>query len=145
MQQLVKMMRFSVVVGMAMVMAACANTSDLGQGRTGKSITVTGHSYDQVWDASLAAVQETIGDQSLEVEKRLSLTKADKKAGRIEASTGMSLLSWGEVVGVFISPVTADTYTVEVESRAKLQTTLFANNWEDELLTSIQTKLDQTK
>lgn len=145
MQQLAKIVRFPIIASMAMMMAACANTSDLGQGRTGKSITVTGHSYDQVWDASLAAVQETTGDQSLEVEKRLSISKADKKEGRIEASTGMSLLSWGEVVAIFISPIDSTTYTIEAESRAKLQTNIFANNWEDEILTSIQTKLDASK
>lgn len=124
------------------LLTACGTSGDLGRGKTGKSITLQGGTYDQIWEASLAALKQTDGDQSLEIEKNLNITKEDKAAGVIHASTGMSLLSWGEVVGVYISPAgEAPQHTIEVESITKLKTALFANNWEDELLAAIQKKL----
>jgi hypothetical protein len=123
-------------------LAACAGTDDLGPGKTGKSFTVSGPSYDQVWNAALASVKEQTGDQSLEVEKNLSVSKEDKATGSIVATTGMSVLSWGEVVGVYINPPhDAPSYRIDVESRTKLQTNFFANNWEDEIIAGIKTKL----
>jgi hypothetical protein len=124
------------------LLTACSGANDLGTGKTGKSITVSEVSYDKVWNAALAAVNETKGDQKLEVEKSLHVTKQDKAKGRIEAESGMSALSWGEVVGIFISPAhDAPQHRIEVESLTKMKTNLFANNWEDELLTSIQNSL----
>lgn len=124
------------------LLAACSSSGDLGRGKTGKSFVAPGYSYDQVWAAALASVKETKGDQSLEVEKNLSITKEDKAAGVIEASTSISLWSWGEVVGVFITPAyDAPAYTIEVESLSKMKTNVFANNWEDEMIASIKKKL----
>jgi hypothetical protein len=124
------------------LLTACGGTQDLGRGKTGKSMLVQGGTYDQVWNAALAAVRETDGDQKLEIEKHLTVTKEDKAAGVINASAGKSLHSWGEVVGVFISPTTnAPQYTVEVESLAKIKVNITANNWEDELLAAIKKNL----
>lgn len=130
------------IVSVLSFLTACGSTSDLGRGKTGKSVVLQGGTYDQIWDASIAAVKQTDGDQSLEIEKNLNITKEDKAAGVIHASTGMSILSLGEVVGVYISPAgEAPQHTIEVESLTKLKTTVFANNWEDELLAAIQKKL----
>lgn len=125
-----------------MLVSACAGTQDLGKGKTGQSFAVRGASYDAIWNASLEAVREQTGDQKLEVEKNLTVQKADKAAGIITASTGMSLLSWGEVVGVYITPAAdAPVHTIEVESRSKMQTNVFANNWEEEIIADIKRKL----
>ena len=127
---------------LAATLSACTGSGDLGAGKTGKSFTVSNTSYNKVWAASLSAVKESRGTQSLEIEKNLSISKEDKASGVIEASTGMSMLSWGEVVGVFITPAhDAPNYKIEVESRSKLQTNVFSNNWEDEIIASIKKKL----
>lgn len=129
-----------------LLVAACSSSNDLGSGKTGKAITVSGYTYNQVWNAAITAVKQEKGDQSLEVEKNLTISKEDKNAGVINASTGMSMLSWGEVVGVFISPAhDAPSHRVEVESLSKMKTNVFANNWEDELLRSIQKNLSDAK
>jgi hypothetical protein len=136
------MFKKTTTVLMMLALGACADSSDLGRGKTGKTITVTGYSYDQVWDASLKAIQNVRGTQSLEVSKSLTITKKDKTNGVIQANSGVSLLSWGEVVGVFVSPTTkAPAYTVEVESLTQLKTNVTSNNWEDEILAGIKQKL----
>ncbi len=128
-----------------LALAACSSSNDLGAGKTGKAFTVQGYSYDQVWQAALAGVREETGDQKLEIEKNLTITKEEKSTGTINAATGMSLLSWGEVVGVFVSPAgEAPSHRVEVESLSKLKTNVFANNWEDEIITRIKNKLAAT-
>ena len=135
-------MRALVLIPMLFVLAACAGTSDLGRGKTGKQFIVSGRSYEQVWAASRASLLEQTGDQSLEIEKNLAIQKENKAAGELIASTGMSMLSWGEVVGVYITPpYDAPVHTVEVESRTKMQTNLFANNWEDEIIAGIKQRL----
>lgn len=137
-----KIIHTALAVAALFALAACGSSQDLGRGKTGKSMTVTGRSYDQIWNASLQAVKQTDGDQKLEVEKNLNITKEDKASGVIEAATGMSMLSWGEVVGVYITPAgEAPTHTVEVESLSKMKTNVFANNWEDELLAAINKNL----
>ena len=135
-------MRHVLFVALLMGLTACAGTDDLGRGKTGKSFMVQGRSYDQVWDAARSAVLEQTGDQTLEVEKNLHIQREDKARGEIIASTGMSFLSWGEVVGIYIDPPqNAPMYRVEVESRTKMQTNVFANNWEDEIIADIKRKL----
>lgn len=127
-------------------MSACSTTSDLGPGKTGKAFEVSGYTYDQVWDASVKSVKESTGTQKLEIEKNITLSKEDKEHGIIEGTTGMSMLSWGEVIGVFINPAhDAPTYKIDVESKSKMQTNLFSNNWEDEIIASIKQKLSQGK
>ena len=141
-----KIIHTLLVLSALVTLTACGTSEDLGRGKTGKSITVSATSYDQVWDASLAAVQQSTGDQKLEIEKNLTVTKQDKAAGVIQASTGMSMLSWGEVVGIYISPThNAPQYSVEVESLTKMKTNLFAHNWEDEILAAIKTNLSKTQ
>jgi hypothetical protein len=136
------MKRVLILSVLALSLVACRGTADLGAGKTGKKFTVSNRNYEQVWAASEAAMKEATGTQSLEVEKNLTISKTDKGRGVIEASSGHSLLSWGEVVGVFITPTyDAPSYTIEVESRTKLATNVFSNNWEDEIIARIQQKL----
>lgn len=139
-------MRILLTIILSLFLSACASQNDLGTGKTGKSFTVSGHSYNQVWDAALASVNQTTGDQALEIAKDLHIKEQNRAQGKILASTGLSLLSWGEVVGIFITPPrNAASHTIEIESRAKLQTNVFANNWEDELMTAIKHNLNKAK
>jgi hypothetical protein len=138
-------MKKFVVILSALALAACSGTQDLGRGKTGKSASVVAASYDQVWNAAIAAIKGTSGDQALEIEKNLTITKEDKARGEITAATGMSMLSFGEVVGVYITPAyDAPKYTIEVESLSKMKTNVFANNWEDELLVAIRHNIAAT-
>ncbi len=130
----------------ALLLTACAGTEDLGQGKTGKQVTIVGGTYDQIWNAALMGVKSAHGTQSLEVEKTLTVTTEDKAGGKIVAGTGMSVLSWGEVVGVWISPAgEAPQHTIEVESRTKMQTNVFSNNWEDEIIDNIYKNLGMAR
>jgi hypothetical protein len=134
------------VVLAVLTLAACSDSSDLGAGKTGKSFTVTGHSYDQVWDASLTALTQVRGTQSLEINRSVEITKKDKKAGIINAASGMSLWSWGDVMGVFINPAhDAPSYKIDVESLSTYKMGYTSNNWEDEIIAAIKQNLQRGK
>ena len=135
------MKKFFTIIALVFV-SACSSTSELGA--SGQSFTVSGYSYDQVWDAAVAGTEMAAGDQALEVEKRLNISRSDKADGEIEASTGMSLLSWGELVGVFVTPPNdAPSHEIKVDSLAKMKTNVFANNWEEEVSAAIKAELDK--
>lgn len=51
----------------------------------------------------------------------MSIDEADKGAGRIQASTGGSLLSWGEDIDIEVKRVSASKTKVSVESTANAQ------------------------
>lgn len=139
------MKKFLLALLPTLLLTACAGTEDLGQGKTGKSVTISGKSYDEIWNASLAAVKSAHGTQSLEIEKTLTVTEENKAQGKIVVGTGMSVWSWGEVIGVWISPAAdAPTHTLEVESRTKMQTNVFSNNWEDEIIAATFRNLGMT-
>lgn len=123
--------------------AACAGKNDLGPGKTGQQFTIEGHSYNEVWNASLDAVRNARGAQSLEVDRHPSIDEKDKGKGVIKASTSLGLWSWGEVIGVFIDPAKdAKKYTINVESRTTYAPSgITSNNWEDEIIAGIKHNL----
>jgi len=73
---------------------------DTGEGR---KVTVYRHGYDEIWDTAL----EVVG-------ARLTIVESDKTAGIIKAEAEEE--TFGEVVGVFITPPAAGEkkYIIEV-------------------------------
>ena len=129
-------------LSLSIFLVSCTSTADLGAGKTGKSIMVKGNKYDDIWNASIKSLQSEKGDQSLEIKKNIGITEQDKSRGYIKAESGLSLFSYGEVIGVFIEPANdAPSHIIEVESRSRLKTNVTANNWEDEILKSIKSQL----
>lgn len=130
-----------------LLLTACNSTSDLGnQYDGGKSITTSGHSYDEVWDTTLAVLNESHGDQSYEVDRSIQIVEQNKETGTIKGNVGVGLWSWGEVVGVFITPsYDAPVHKIEVQSRAKYKLSVHENDWSEDVLAELAKKLAQTK
>ena len=68
-----------------------------------------GYSKDKVW-AALPAALESV---------KMGVDSADAGTGRIEASTGVSLSSWGEKVSVQVTEAGPDRSTVTVSTKLK--------------------------
>ncbi len=114
------------------ILGACATVEDLRPG-TGSVITIEGKTYEQIWKAAVKATN-----------KNLTIVYNNKQRGEIRAEAAAKIASWGEVVGVFISPTTpkASKYTVEVVSQKRSKLQLTGQNWERSILASIQVELD---
>jgi hypothetical protein len=135
-------LRLLALVTACLMLQACATSADLKRGGTGQSFVVQGKSYDQVWDASLRTLGGVSDDRSLDIQRNLRVTSSDKAAGRIEATSDISFWSYGEIVGVFITPPrNAPEHEIYVESLSKVKTNVTSNNWEDEVITAIKAEL----
>lgn len=96
--------------------AGCATVGTLQPGSGGSTFEVTGKRYDEVWKASVRGMSTN-----------LTIVESDRASGTIKSEARAGMTTWGEVVGLFIRPTTADAgrYTLEVQSlkRSRLQIT----------------------
>jgi hypothetical protein len=123
----------AVLILFSVILSACATTGSLAPGN-GSVLKVSGRNYDEVWRASMHAMG-----------KNLIIVETDQSAGTIRAKSPVGATTWGEVVGLFIWPVTpsADSYTVEVLSRKRLLTQITGRNWEPSVMADLRVWLDQ--
>lgn len=118
-----------------LTLAGCATTSTLKAGNTGGTkITIENKTYDQVWKAALKAMSN-----------QLTIVEKSKENGVIKAEKGVGVTTWGEVVGVFISPTkpSAPRYVVEVQSYKRSRLQITGQDWTQTIVTGIETELDQ--
>ena len=74
---------------------------------------------------------------------QLGVAESNQKEGYILAETGISAMSWGEKVAVFVEKVDASSTRVEVVSRKVVTTNIFAENWESRILDTLEVLLKQ--
>lgn len=118
-----------------MMLNACATTETLQPGKSDSAkITIKDKTYDQVWKASVRAMSS-----------QLTIVQKSKENGIIKAEKGVGMATWGEVVGVFISPADklAEKYTIEVQSYKRSRLQITGQDWTQSIITAIETELDQ--
>lgn len=129
-------MRTILLIAIASIlMNGCATVDSLQPGASGGTkIIVVDKTYDQVWKASVKAISQ-----------QLAIVEISKETGVIKAEKSADVFTWGEVIGVFISPANkpSNKYTVEVQSfkRSKLQIT--GQDWTKNIITGIELELAQ--
>jgi hypothetical protein len=87
------------------------------------------------FDATLAAAKT----------KELEVVESDRRTGRILLSHGVTWLSWGERIAVFIKTTTAQTTEVEIVSKPVLAPLNFPPDWQQILLEQIDVQLKSGK
>jgi hypothetical protein len=95
-------------------LSGCQTMADVKPG-DGRRATITGKSYDAIWQAA-----SRVANEHFEVQEE------DKARGVILAERTMSAASYGAYVGIYITPVQpgAETYFVEVVRRKKMVTNI---------------------
>lgn len=123
------MIRAAGVVMLAVILAACQTLSDARPGQ-GRSITITGHPYDQVWEATLkvAAQHFTIHEQS-------------KTEGIIFGERSGTGGGW---IGIYFTAAGAKAFRVEVVRKGKYVGQVSWTDWEKRVLGEVQTALGIT-
>lgn len=91
----------------------------------GRRATITGRTYEAIWQAALK-----VADEHFEILER------DQTRGVIRAERTMSAWSSGAYVGIYITPPVprADSYLVEVVRRKKVKTQVGEQDWEYKVL-----------
>lgn len=110
----------------------CTTVSNISSGG-GRKFTVDGHTYQEVYNASVRAVRSS---------RDLRLESSSETSGRIVASGEKSAFSWGEVVAVFIT-TNRFTSSIDVEVVSKHRSTyqLTGPNYEREIVAGIKAEL----
>ena len=113
------------------VIAGCATISSLRPGG-GSTASIDNRSYSEVWHAAITVVS-----------RNLTIVETDEAAGVIKAEKRVGVATWGEVVGVFITPAdpSARRFTVEVVSQKRLQGQVTGQNWEPTIVEGIKAEL----
>lgn len=116
-------------------LAACASTDalQLSNGK-GKSFTVSGRNYEQIWRAANVAMT-----------KDMKIVDSHRPSGviksRVENGTP------GKTVGFFIQPTdeNAPSYTITIVSRKPLQTDFVDRDWEPSVWEDFKTTINRSK
>lgn len=66
-----------------------------------------------------------------------TIKKEDRKAGKIELSSNVSMRSWGETISMSFQQITLDITQIEIMSSSRLKTTLFDGGKNKENVTSL--------
>ena len=111
----------------------CATMADSISAKGTGQYRVYEKSFDEVWEAVISVVTGT----------QLSLVTKNKETGQILAQKGVSALSYGENVAIFVERVGSVVRTrVEVVSKKAMATNVFATNWEKNILEKLDLKLE---
>ena len=118
---------------LALLLSACATMADSIDAKGTGQFRVYDKDYDTVWNAVLDVVTAS----------QLDVVSRDKDNGQILAQRGMSALSYGQNVAVFVETAGSATRTrVEVVSKKAVATDVLARNWENYILEALDGKLN---
>ena len=113
------------------LVSGCTTLADARNARGSGPSRTYDADFETVWKA-VPEVAGTIG---------LSVAGENKQERYILAQRGMTLLSYGENVAIFVEPVSARQTKVEVVSKRAMQTNIFAPDWAPELLEKLGQRL----
>jgi hypothetical protein len=124
---------FSVLTAMVFF-SGCATKNSLAPGTGGSTFEIRGKNFNDIWKATVKVVSTS-----------LTITETNKEAGIVKAEKGPGLATWGEVVGVYISPTIKDAkvYTVEVQSLKRSTLQITGQDWTMTMIAGIKAELDQ--
>jgi hypothetical protein len=113
----------------------CASTETVKDAK-GQGVTrVYSHAYEAVFNSTIAAARE----------KKLDIVESDKQGGRLILSNGVTWLSWGERIAVFIKAISPNSTQVEIVSKPVLSPLNFPPDWQQILLDQIESGLRAEK
>jgi len=112
-----------------LLLVGCATMADVHPG-DGHAITIEQRSYDDIWAAAMK-----VADEHFEIREN------DKVTGIIRAERGFHYGSYGEWIGIFITPPAsgAPRYRLEVVKRRKFKAQIGEwVNWEHKVTRDIE-------
>lgn len=128
-----------VIAFLALLLGGCATSPE-----TVKAVKAAqGQGVTRVFQATPAQVHGAV--LAAAKAKGLEVVEDDAAKGELILSHGTTALSWGEKIGVFLKPAGANGTSVEVVSKAVMETLNFPPDWPNILLDQIGAELQKTK
>jgi len=113
-----------------LLLTGCATLSDAQKARGSGPSRVYAASFEAIWSAMPAAIA-TAGLQNVE---------ANKKEGYMLAQRGVTALSYGENVAIFMEPVGKKQTKVEVVTKRTWAPSVFAPDWAEPIFAELDKK-----
>lgn len=112
-------------------LSGCATIDSVKPG-AGPYFNVQGTSYSKVWTVSNSVLA-----------RQFNIVSTSRGEGSIKAEKAAGMTSWGEVVGVFITPAKegAAEYKIEAVSLKRSTLQITGQNWENTILEGIKAEL----
>jgi hypothetical protein len=123
--------RWIVIILITLLSTGCSTLADTKRSEGDGRRVVYSKSMDEIWPLTVYALND-LG---------LDVIEENKSQGYLLAKKGMSLLSYGENVAIFLKKVDNSTTTVEVISKKVLATTVFAKDWTDEIFMKLDDRV----
>lgn len=120
-----------VSLAVAVIASGCASTETVKEAK-GQGVSRNyPYAYAPVYNATISAAKT----------KQLEVVESDQSGGKLILSHGVTWLSWGERIAVFLKPVTANATEVEIVSKPVLSPLNFPPDWQNILLDQIDVEL----
>ena len=113
------------------VLSGCSTLSSVKEAKGSGTNRLYNKPFENVWSETVETV-ESCG---------LIVVSTDKTKGEIMAEKGMTTVSYGENVGVFVKPMGEAQTQVEVVSKRVLAANILAKDWEVEIFKYLDFKL----
>ncbi|WP_144933988.1 hypothetical protein [Pseudomonas alabamensis] len=123
------------VMGLGLVvsgMSACSTIGGLEASDEGITLEVSNTPYAEVWKSSVSAMSTN-----------LAIVEINKSAGVIKSEGPAGMTTWGEVVGLFITPPgrISDSYKIHIVSKKRSKLQITGQDWAPSVAARIQADL----
>ena len=128
------MQRFFFGIFFLSILLATTGCSSLSEIRNfegeGKKITYQ-KNVDEIWPIVILSVND-LG---------IPIIETNKESGYVLAKRGMSVGSYGENIAIFVKKQNESVTSVEIISKRRLATTVFATDWTDSFFMMLENRL----
>lgn len=113
--------------------AACSTIDGLQPTDSGVTVEVRNKTYKEVWKSSVSAMSSG-----------LAIVEINKSGGVIKSEAPAGMATWGEVIGLFVTPVSpsADSYSIRIVSKKRSTYQITGQDWAPSIAARIRADLD---
>lgn len=113
--------------------SACSTIVGLQPTDNGVTVEVRNKTYNEVWKSSVSAMSSG-----------LAIVEINKSSGVIKSEAPAGMATWGEVIGLFVTPVSpsADSYSIRIVSKKRSTYQITGQDWAPSIAARIRADLD---
>ena len=126
-------LKVSIFSAACLGISACSTIDGLQPSDSGVTVEIRNKSYNEVWKSSVNAMSSG-----------LAIVEINKSAGVIKSEAPAGMATWGEVVGLFVTPVTptAEGYSIRIVSKKRSTYQITGQDWAPNIASRIRADLD---
>lgn len=126
-------LKVSILSAACLCISACSTIDGLQPSDSGVTVEIRNKSYNEVWKSSVNAMSSG-----------LAIVEINKSAGVIKSEAPAGMATWGEVIGLFVTPVSpsADSYSIRIVSKKRSTYQITGQDWAPSIAARIQADLD---